>query len=295
MSNTEESPGVLIVGAHGQLAFELQRSAPRNLEVVAVGRPEIDITDSDSIERIMRQYRPGVIINTAAYTAVDKAESEKTQAWLVNHKGAENLAATAARSDIRLIHVSTDFVFAGNNCHPRQPDDAAAPLSVYGKSKLAGERAVLQQAENALVVRTSWLYSSQGNNFVKSMLRLMGELDSIGIVVDQVGTPTWARMLAGTLWELVARDATGIYHCTNNGVASWYDFAVAIQEEAMSIGLLQRRIAVTPIKTEAYPLPAERPAYSVLDVSATEQLLERQFPHWRESLRSMLLEMKCAE
>lgn len=283
---------VLIVGGHGQLGFELQRSAPRNLDVGTVSRPEVDITDSDSVERIVQQYQPDVMINAAAYTAVDKAESEESQAWLVNHRGAENLAAAAARSDIRLIHVSTDFVFGGKNCRPRQPNDAALPRSVYGKSKLAGERAVLQQAENALVVRTSWLYSSQGHNFVKTMLRLMGERDAIGIVVDQVGAPTWANMLAETLWGLVTTDATGIYHCSNNGVASWYDFAVAIQEEAVSTGLLQRMIAVTPIRTEAYPLPAERPAYSVLDVSATEQLLGRQFPHWRESLRSMLLEMK---
>ncbi len=289
------STRVLIIGGHGQLGFELQRSAPGNLDVVTIGRPEIDITDSDSIERIVQQFQPGVIINAAAYTAVDKAESEEQQAWLVNHKGAENLAAAAAGSDIRLIHVSTDFVFEGNNCRPRQPDDATLPRNVYGKSKLAGERAVLQQTENALVVRTSWLYSSQGHNFVKTMLRLMGERDSIGIVVDQVGTPTWANMLAKTLWELVATDAKGIYHCSNNGVASWYDFAVAIQEEAVSIGLLQRTIAVTPIKTEAYPLPAERPVYSVLDVSATEQLLGRQLPHWRAGLRAMLLEMKCAE
>ena len=282
---------VVIVGGHGQLGFELQRSAPRDLDVVTVGRPEIDITDSDSIERIVQQYQPGVIINAAAYTAVDKAESEEAQAWLVNHRGAENLAAATARFDIRLIHVSTDFVFEGQNCTPRQPNDAALPQSVYGKSKLAGEDAVLQQAENALVVRTSWLYSSHGHNFVKTMLRLMGERDSLGIVVDQVGTPTWANMLAETIWGLVATDATGIYHCSNNGVASWYDFAVAIQEEAVSIGLLQRKIPVTPIKSKAYPLPAERPAYSVLDVSATEQLLGMQFPHWRDSLRMMLPEL----
>lgn len=283
---------ILIVGGHGQLGFELQRSAPGNLHVVTVARPEIDITDSDSIERIVKQYQPGVIINAAAYTAVDKAESEESQAWLVNHKGAENLAATAAKSNSRLIHVSTDFVFEGNSCTPRQPNDATLPGSVYGRSKLAGERAVLEQTENALVVRTSWLYSSHGNNFVKTMLRLMGERDSLGIVVDQVGTPTWANLLAEVIWGLVDTDATGIYHCSNNGIASWYDFAVAIQEEAVSIGLLQKRIPVTPINSEAYPLPAQRPAYSVLDVSATEKLLGRQFPHWRESLREMLLELE---
>jgi dTDP-4-dehydrorhamnose reductase len=292
MSDIKEISKILIVGGQGQLGFELQRTAPGNLDVASVGRPEIDISDRDSIEHIVQQYLPAVIINAAAYTAVDKAESEEQLVWLINHKGAENLATVAARLDIRLIHISTDFVFEGGNCHPRQPNDAAEPQSVYGKSKLAGERAVLQQARNALVVRTSWLYSSHGQNFVKTMLRLMGERDSLGIVADQIGTPTWANMLAETLWGLVATDAAGIYHCSNNGVASWYDFAVAIQEEAVSTGLLQRRIAVTPIKSEAYPLPAERPAYSVLDVSSTEQLLGRQFPHWRESLRMMLLELK---
>ena len=181
---------VLIVDSHGQLGFELQRTAPRNLDVVTVSRPEIDITDCDSIERVVQHYQPDVMINAAAYTAVDKAESEQSLAWLVNHKGTENLALVAARSDIRLIHISTDFAFNGCSCHPCQPEDSTAPQSVYGQSKLAGERAVLQQADNALVVRTSWLYSSHGYNFVKTMLRLMNQLDSAGIVADQVGAPT---------------------------------------------------------------------------------------------------------
>ncbi|MEN8213113.1 MAG: dTDP-4-dehydrorhamnose reductase [Pseudomonadota bacterium] len=282
---------ILIVGGNGQLGFELQRTAPADLEVVAIGRPGIDITSADSIDRVLQQYQPEVVINVAAYTNVDKAESETSLAWEVNCTGAENLAQAAAKAAIRLIHVSTDFVFDGGSCRPRLPQEATAPRSVYGKSKLAGEQAVLQHCGNSLVVRTSWLYSSHGHNFVKTMLRLMAEKDSLGVVVDQVGTPTWAKLLAEVIWDLQATDATGLFHCSNNGVASWYDFAVAIQEEAVSIGLLEKMIAVKPIRTEAYPLPAERPAYSVLDVSATEQLLGRQLPHWRESLRSMLLEM----
>lgn len=283
---------VLIVGAQGQLGYELRRSASGRRGIVAVDRADVDIADAGSVQRIVQRYRPEVIVNAAAYTAVDQAEEQRELAWAVNRSGAENLAVAARESGARLLHVSTDFVFDGNGCRPCRPGDATSPRSVYAESKAAGERAVLENCADALVVRTSWLYSAHGHNFVKTMLRLMAERDAVGVVADQVGTPTWARVLAETLWRLLESDATGICHCSNNGVASWYDFAIAIQEEALAAGLLQRAIPVRPISTEAYPLPARRPVYSVLDVSDTETLLGVTYPHWRISLRSMLQELK---
>jgi dTDP-4-dehydrorhamnose reductase len=283
---------VLIVGAQGQLGYELRRTAGGRRGITAVDRADVDIADAGSVQRIVQQYRPGVIINAAAYTAVDQAEQQRELAWAVNCSGAENLAVAASAAGARLLHVSTDFVFDGNGCRPCRPQDGTQPRSVYAASKAAGERAVLEHCDDALVVRTSWLYSAHGHNFVKTMLRLMAERDAVSVVADQVGTPTWARVLAETLWSLLETDASGICHCSNNGVASWYDFAVAIQEEALAAGLLRRAVPIKPISTAAYPLPARRPVYSVLDVADTETLLGVTFPHWRESLRSMLKELQ---
>ena len=283
---------VLIVGAQGQLGYELRRTAGGRQGVAAVDRADVDIADAGSVKRVVQQYRPGVIINAAAYTAVDRAEEQRELAWAVNCSGAENLAVAASTSGARLLHVSTDFVFDGNGCRPCRSLDKTQPRSVYAASKAAGERAVLENCRDALVVRTSWLYSAHGHNFVKTMLRLMAERDAVSVVADQVGTPTWARVLAEALWGLLETDAIGICHCSNNGVASWYDFAVAIQEEALAAGLLRRAVPVRPIRSEDYPLPARRPVYSVLDVADTETLLGVTFPHWRESLRSMLAELQ---
>jgi dTDP-4-dehydrorhamnose reductase len=285
---------VLITGAGGQLGYELARSAPREVEIISRGRPALDITDPVAIEREMCRARPDVLINAAAYTAVDRAESEPGRAFAVNAEGARSLAASAARHGARLIHLSTDFVFDGAKGRPYLPDDAARPESVYGASKLEGERFVEAETNGeAVIVRTAWVYSAYGHNFVKTMLRLMRERESVGVVADQVGTPTWAKGLAMAVWGIMARPGLrGVYHWTDAGVASWYDFAVAVQEEALALGLLGRRIPVRPIRTRDYPTPAKRPAYSVLDKTASWEALSCEVLHWRAALRSMLCELK---
>ena len=235
-----------------------------------------------------------IIINAAAFTAVDKAEQEVENAYAVNASGALHIAEAARKYSCQLVHISTDFVFDGRKSSPYLPKDKPNPLGVYGKSKLEGEqrvRGVL--GKEALILRTAWLYSAHGNNFVKTMLRLMQERDYVSVVTDQVGTPCWARGLAETIWNLVQRKAKGILHWTDAGVASWYDFAVAIQEEALTVGILEKMIPIRPINTQDYLTPAPRPGYSVLDKTATWKVMQNNEPlHWRANLRYMLKELK---
>lgn len=285
---------VIIFGALGQLGWELQRTAPEKIDIIPLDYEDVDISDKNSVIRIVARYSPDYIINAAAYTAVDKAEEEKEDAFAVNETGAENIAFAAMKAGAKLIHISTDFVFDGMKSTPYTTDDATAPLSVYGQSKLMGEKHVKDIAgKNALVIRTSWLYSMHGNNFVKSMLRFMGNKPEIGIVADQIGTPTWAKGLAEAIWDFTKKEGIhGIFHWSDSGVASWYDFAVAIKEEAMAIGLLAHDITIKPIGTVDYPVPAKRPCYSVLNKGLTWNSLGYYALHWRESLRKMLKELK---
>lgn len=287
---------MLVTGSDGQLGYELKRSLPASYQLTAIDRDHLDITNLDQVQSFLASESADIVINAAAYTAVDKAEEEPDVAYAVNHKGAENLARGCQKSGSRLLQVSTDFVFSGKQSLPYLPEDRAEPLSVYGQSKLAGEQAVLQiLGEQALIVRTSWLYSVHNQNFVKTMIKFMQARDSLSIIYDQVGTPTWAATLADCIWLLLDKQAKGIYHCADNGIASWYDFAVAIQEEASQLGLLDSTTRIVPIRTEQYPTPAARPAYSVMDKSKTEQLLQLSLPHWRHSLRQMLNELKISE
>jgi len=285
---------ILILGALGQLGWELQRTAPEKIDIIPLDYQDVDISDKNATIRMIAGYSPDWIINAAAYTAVDKAEEEKKDAFAVNEKGAANTAIAAMETGARLIHISTDFVFDGIKSAPYTPDDNTAPLSVYGLSKLMGERCVLDIAgKNAIIIRTSWLYSIHGNNFVKSMIRLMSNKTEISIVADQVGTPTWARGLAEAIWNFMKKqEIHGIFHWSDSGIASWYDFAVAIKEESMAIGLLKNNIAIKPIGTIDYPVLAKRPCYSVLDKSLTWNTLGYYALHWRESLRKMLRELK---
>ncbi|MBN8831693.1 MAG: dTDP-4-dehydrorhamnose reductase [Sphingomonadales bacterium] len=279
---------VLIAGAGGQLGRALQASAPQAAEIVALDRAALDIGEADAVARRAQEIAPDLIINAAAYTAVDRAESERDAAWRINADGAGNLAAAAAANGARFIHVSTDFVFDGTAGSPYRPDHPTAPLGVYGASKLAGEQAALAAHPQSLIVRTAWVYGVTGHNFVRTMLRLMAERDEVRVVADQIGTPTFAGGLAAALWALDAAGATGIHHWTDSGAASWYDFAVAIQEEALAISLLSRQAPVIPIATADYPTPARRPAYSVLDKSSAVALVGGPAPHWRVRLREML-------
>ena len=287
---------VLITGAGGQVGWELARWAPTEIEVRALDRGALDITEADAVLACVETERPDVILNAAAYTAVDRAESEPDAAYAVNEAGARHLATAAARLGARLIHISTDFVFDGNASAPYRPADRPNPLSVYGGSKLAGERAVQEVlGEAALIVRTSWVYSAHGQNFVRTMLRLMRERDDLQVVDDQIGTPSWAGSLAQGLWALARADAGGILHLGDAGVASWYDFAVAIAEEASALGLIPRAIPIAPIATIAYPTPARRPAWSVLDKREGWHRAGIPPLHWRAALRLMLGDVKRNE
>ena len=274
----------LITGAHGQLGRALIASAPAGMTLIAHDYDTLDIVDPQAVDELVTRERPNLILNAAAHTAVDRAESEEAQARAINATGAGHLAAAARAVRARLVHVSTDFVFDGRAGVPYAPGAATNPLSAYGRTKLAGEQAV----GDALIVRTAWVYAPIGNNFVRTMLRLMAERDEVRVVADQIGTPTWAPDLAAALWALAGQAATGIWHYTDAGVASWYDFAVAIQEEAIARGMLTRAVPVIPIATSDYPTPAVRPSYSVLDKTATWAALGRVSPHWRANLRIML-------
>jgi dTDP-4-dehydrorhamnose reductase len=286
---------VLITGAGGQAGWELQRTAPVDLDLTALHRTDLDITDQDAVMTIIRRNNPDLVINAAAYTAVDKAEEEADLAYAVNGDGAANIAKACKETGVRLLHISTDFVFDGNKAEPYLPEDEPKPMGVYGASKLQGEKSVMAETMGtAVVLRTAWVYSIHGSNFVKTMLRLMAEKDELNVVTDQIGTPTWARELAKVIWLIAEKKKMqGIYHWTDGGVASWYDFALAIQEEALGLDLLKKTIRIRPIGTAEYPTPAKRPAYSVLDKTSIIEELGYKPPHWRESLQKMLRELRA--
>ena len=286
----------LITGANGQLGYELQRTAPEGYELFGVDVDQLDITQAEAVNQCFEQYQPDLLINAAAYTAVDRGEQDSETAYAVNAGGAGLLAQACADSNIPMVQVSTDFVFDGKQSTPYQPDDQPAPLSVYGASMQEGDEQVTRiLAERSTIIRTAWVYSAQGNNFVKTMLRLMQEKEQLGIVADQIGTPTWAKTLAEACWKaseaLINGNSGDIYHWTDAGVASWYDFAVAIQEEAVSLGLLDKSISIKPIPTTAYPTPATRPAFSVLNKETAYDALGMPPQHWRGCLREMLKEL----
>lgn len=288
-----EMQRVLVTGANGQLGRELTASVPPGVDCVGLDRRALDISDRDSIDRVLSELRPQVLINSAAYTAVDRAETDREAAHAVNDLAVGLLARACAERDIRLLHVSTDFVFDGASSRPYHPTDSARPLGVYGASKRAGELHLCDSEARGLVLRTGWVYSRHGGNFVLNMLRLMADKSEFGVVADQVGTPTWARGLALALWRFAENpDLLGIYHWSDAGVCSWYDFAVAIAEEACTLGLLAQAPKILPIATTEYPTPAQRPAYSVLDKRDTWRDLALQPVHWRQQLRTMLQDVR---
>jgi dTDP-4-dehydrorhamnose reductase len=279
----------LIIGAKGQLGTTLTQTVPPGIDSRAVDLPELDITRHEAVLRIIADVQPDVVINASAYTAVDRAETEAEAALAVNAVGPRNLARAAKAGGVRLIHISTDFVFDGTAGTPYAPEAPCHPVSVYGRTKHQGEVNIASVMDDWVILRTSWLYSRFGNNFVLSMLRLMRQRDRLGIVADQVGTPTWAGTLARAIWRVaVTGHIKGLYHWSDAGVASWYDFSVAIQEEGRARGLLDGAIPIDPIRTADYPLPAKRPAYSVLDCSRSWRDFKIEPLHWRVALRRML-------
>jgi len=287
---------VLVTGAHGQLGYSLAKTLPQGIELQLLDRSALDLSQLDTLSERLATFKPDAVINAAAYTAVDRAEDEAELAFKVNAEAPLLMARYCQARDIPMVQVSTDFVFDGLASEPYTPDSETAPLSVYGASKLQGEQRVLSECAGAYVVRTGWVYCEQGANFVKTMLRLAGERDSLGVVADQLGTPTYARHLAEMIWRLLSvRPAQRIYHFSDAGVASWYDFAVEVFRQGHSLGLIERVPEVSPIAASAYPTPARRPGYSVLDKSQTLSDLALESVDWHDALKSMLHALSQAD
>lgn len=282
---------VLLTGAAGQVGQAVQSLTPAGVQLRALNRGALDISDEQAVQREVGSFGPDLIINAAAYTAVDRAESEPILASAVNAAGPGHLAQ-AARSlpGCRLLQISTDYVFDGSADRPYRPQDPPRPLNIYGRTKLEGETAVLERlADRATVLRTAWVYAAQGRNFVLTMLRLMREQGVVRVVADQRGNPTAASAIAEALWRIATRPHIhGVLHWTDAGVISWYEFACAIAEEGAALGLLGGAIAVHPISTAEYPTPARRPANSALDCSQTSVLLGLTPTPWRVRLRATL-------
>lgn len=278
---------LLVTGANGQLGQELVRMETDAIRIVGYGRDRLDITNLDQCREVIADIRPDAIIHAAAYTAVDKAESEPDEAYRINALGTRNLAIAAREQAAKLCYISTDYVFDGTGTAPYNEYDNTNPQSVYGKSKRAGEILLQSLADRYFIVRTSWVYGKYGNNFVKTMLKLASERDSVTVVADQIGSPTYTYDLAQFLIELVQTEKYGVYHASNTGSCSWYEFAKAIFEES---GI---SIRTEPCTTEQFPRPAPRPAYSVMDHSAIRQNGFKDLRPWREALRAFLKELKA--
>jgi dTDP-4-dehydrorhamnose reductase len=278
---------VLITGANGQLGGALQRLAPAWAEINAIDVDDCDLTDVPMLRARLTVEAPDLILNAAAYTAVDKAESDEDLARAINAEAVAAMVEAMAETGGRVVHVSTDYVFDGTANTPYAPDATRNPQSAYGRTKAEGEDHL---RPDDLLVRTAWVYEAGGANFVRTMIRLMKERDELRVVADQVGAPTWATGLARTIWALVERKATGTFHHCDDGVASWHEFAVAIAEEAHALGLIARIPVIHAITTAEYPTPARRPSYSLLDCSKTRRLIGDAPVPWRDHLRLMLNE-----
>lgn len=282
---------VLLIGAKGQVGQELQVTLPQLGEVISIGREELDLTNSEKIGQLIREIHPDYLVNAAAYTAVDKAETEPDLAYSINATAPKIMAEAAEKIKAKFLHISTDYVFDGRKNTPYLETDLTNPLGVYGQSKLRGEEEIKTVNSQAIILRTAWVYGSYGkSNFVKTMLRLGKEREELKVVVDQVGSPTWAKDIATAITQLLinADNPPGIYNFTNSGVASWFDLTKAIFEEAKISGIPLKIQRVIPITTAEYPTPAVRPAYSVLSGQKISQQLGYIPPYWRDSLKAML-------
>ena len=278
---------VLITGANGQLGGALQRAAPGWADINAIDVEDVDLTDTSMLTARLVVEAPDLIINAAAYTAVDKAESDEETARAINSVAVATMVAAMEATGGRLVHVSTDYVFDGTSAQPYVTLAERNPQSAYGRTKAEGEDHL---RASDLLVRTAWVYEAGGANFVRTMIRLMKEKGELRVVADQTGAPTWATGLARTIWALVEKGASGTFHHCDDGVATWHEFAVAIAEEAHALGLIPRIPIIHPITTADYPTPARRPAFSLLDCSATRALIGDAPVPWRENLRLMLKE-----
>lgn len=278
---------ILITGGKGQLGQCLQAAIGKNdtgFNYVFLGSSDLDVTAEDQVEAAFERYRPVYCINCAAYTAVDRAEDEQEQAFALNETAARVLAGTCMRYQTTLVHISTDFVFSGEASMPLRELHHTDPVNIYGLSKLKGEKRIEETLQQYYIIRTSWLYSEKANNFVKTMLKLSHSKNELSVVADQVGTPTYAMDLAGVILALIRRDPKqyGVYHYSNEGVASWYDFAKAVFEFA------EIDMKVMPVDSAAFVTRAKRPHYSVLDKTKIKQLLGMEIPYWRDSLNKCI-------
>jgi len=280
---------VLVTGCNGQLGIALQQIKPPDVEMLALDRSKLDITNFKQVKDVVEQFKPDWIINAAAYTAVDKAESESKNAFLINRDGAENLARAAESCGARMVQVSTDYVFDGNQGRPYKAEDPVNPINVYGESKLGGEIAVREILGNeSLILRTAWVYAFHGKNFLTTMLRLMQEREKLDVVEDQIGTPTSAYTLADAIFSAIKNEVTGTHHWTDAGVASWYDFANAIYELGTTAGILESACRLAPILSEAYPTPAKRPVCSLLDKQSFRKAIGEDGQQWRLVLKRVI-------
>jgi dTDP-4-dehydrorhamnose reductase len=295
----ETLPRILLIGADGQLGWELRRTLAPVGQVIAAdlsgdSGPAVDLLEPASLRRLFNETGPALVVNAAAYTAVDKAESDRARAQAINADAVALMAELAAAANTPIVHYSTDFVFSGETDRPYREDDAPGPLGVYGETKLAGEQALLGSDAEALIFRTAWLYGVRGNNFLLTMLRLFDERSELRIVDDQIGTPTWSRMLAEVSAQVLYRvlhgdlrisEIKGLYHVTSAGATSWYGFADAIRSAT------GHRCKLLPIPTSEYPAPARRPAYSVLDTGRFRRTFGLTMPDWRQSLSLCLADL----
>ncbi|MDG9758558.1 dTDP-4-dehydrorhamnose reductase [Pseudomonas sediminis] len=290
---------VLITGAAGQVGSELVKLAPADFEVVGYNSSELDITNALQVQQIVAEQAPALIINAAAYTAVDKAESDAERAYAVNETGVKNLAEAALAIGIPVFHISTDYVFDGTATEPYKETDPVGPSGVYGASKLAGEQVLANSGVKHIILRTSWVFGAEGNNFVKIMLRLGKERDTLGVVADQHGCPTSAASIANVLWQLAQKYTEegeltwGIYHFSNSPATTWHGFACEIFKQAVSAGVLEKAPVVNQIKTSDYPTPAKRPAWSVMDCSALANVLGSGVPGWQQELSTVLNDLNA--
>jgi dTDP-4-dehydrorhamnose reductase len=292
---------ILLTGATGQVGWELARTLLPVGEIIALDRSQADLADLSALRVIIQQYKPDVIVNPAAYTAVDKAETEQKLAFLINAEAPGIFAEEAKKIGALLVHYSTDYVFDGTKSTLYMEDDTTNPISVYGQSKLAGEQAIQSVAGDYLILRTSWVYASRGNNFLKTILRLAAEREELKIVADQIGSPTWARLIAETTAHIVRqtmleistnRFNSNVYHLTSSGETSWQGFALKIVDIVREQGnVALKNKAILPIPTTDYPLPAKRPANSRLSTNRLEQHFGLSLPSWDNALKLCMQEL----
>lgn len=278
---------IVLIGAGGMLGMDLAEVVGKlenKFNLVKLTRKELDITDGEQVSLVFSKHKPDIVINASAYTEVDKAESERDLAFKVNGDGVKNIALSCKKLNSKLVHLSTDYVFDGTKKTPYKEDDDVSPIGVYGLSKLQGENFIKDTLDDYLIVRTSWLYGPKGNNFVATMIRLMTEREEISVVGDQIGCPTYTVDLADAIVNLIDTEVTGVFHFTNEGETSWYDFAVSIKDLMKDNGMALKVKNIISITTKQYPTPAKRPKYSRLSLDKYKSATGKDAPFWKDSL-----------